>query len=316
MRRRDEPHYERLAPGSVARLNLPTGPDGEVRACVVCAVYLVSEGERRAVLLLRLGESDMGELGDPARDRGRRPGVRRVRRGGGAGRGARAQRLPPPGHLVRRRGHVRRAADHPVVPPPAVDVARRPDPARADGGRDQPAGRRGRAPPRAAARRRPAPEAGAAAVRGAGGGQDAHRAVPDERADRDHDRAAHREHAGHDRRGLLGGAHAAAGHDRDRGRRPDRRGARPVRRRAPAAVPAAQRDGRAGGGRRRRLPAHHQPPRRAGAGAGAAPRPGRPGGGDGAARRGQPQAALRALPRRAWTSTSPAWTAWSSAPTA
>jgi hypothetical protein len=60
MRRRDEPHYERLAPGSVARLNLPTGPDGEVRACVVCAVYLVTEGDRRAVLLLRLGESDMG----------------------------------------------------------------------------------------------------------------------------------------------------------------------------------------------------------------------------------------------------------------
>ena len=53
-------HYESLAPGSVARLNLPTGPDGEVLACVVCAVYLVTEGERRAVLLLRLGQSDMG----------------------------------------------------------------------------------------------------------------------------------------------------------------------------------------------------------------------------------------------------------------
>jgi len=53
-------HYEGLAPGSVARLNLPTGPDGEVRACVVCAVYLVTEGDQRAVLLLRLGHSDMG----------------------------------------------------------------------------------------------------------------------------------------------------------------------------------------------------------------------------------------------------------------
>jgi hypothetical protein len=52
--------YEGIAPGNVARLNLPTGPDGEVRACVVCAVYLVTEGERRAVLLLRLGESAMG----------------------------------------------------------------------------------------------------------------------------------------------------------------------------------------------------------------------------------------------------------------
>ncbi len=52
--------YDGVVPGSVARLNLPTGPDGEVRACVVCAVYLVTEGDRRAVLLLRLGESDMG----------------------------------------------------------------------------------------------------------------------------------------------------------------------------------------------------------------------------------------------------------------
>jgi hypothetical protein len=60
MRGSDLAHYEGIAPGSVARLNLPTGPDGEVRACVVCAVYLVTEGERRAVLMLRLGQSDMG----------------------------------------------------------------------------------------------------------------------------------------------------------------------------------------------------------------------------------------------------------------
>ena len=49
-----------IAPANVARLNLPVGPSGEVRACVVCAVYLVTEGDRRAVLLLRIGESDMG----------------------------------------------------------------------------------------------------------------------------------------------------------------------------------------------------------------------------------------------------------------
>ena len=54
-------HFEGLTPGNVARLNLPVGPSGEVHACVVCAVYLVSEGERRAVLLLRIGRSDMGD---------------------------------------------------------------------------------------------------------------------------------------------------------------------------------------------------------------------------------------------------------------
>ncbi len=54
-------HFQGLAPGSVARLNLPVGPSGEVHACVVCAVYLVSEGDRRAALLLRIGRSDMGE---------------------------------------------------------------------------------------------------------------------------------------------------------------------------------------------------------------------------------------------------------------
>ena len=54
-------HYGGLTPGNVARLNLPVGPSNEVRACVVCAVYLVREGDRRAVLLLRIGRSDMGE---------------------------------------------------------------------------------------------------------------------------------------------------------------------------------------------------------------------------------------------------------------
>ena len=61
MRSSEPMHYGGLTPGNVARLNLPVGPSGEVRACVVCAVYLVSQGERRAVLLLRLGRSDMGE---------------------------------------------------------------------------------------------------------------------------------------------------------------------------------------------------------------------------------------------------------------
>ncbi|MDQ4054940.1 MAG: ATP-binding protein, partial [Actinomycetota bacterium] len=47
-------------PGNVARLNLPAGPDGEVRACVTCGVYLVSEGQHRAALLLRRGDPEMG----------------------------------------------------------------------------------------------------------------------------------------------------------------------------------------------------------------------------------------------------------------
>lgn len=48
-------------PGNVARLNLPAGPAGEVRACVVCAVYLVTDGEHRAALLFRKPERDMGQ---------------------------------------------------------------------------------------------------------------------------------------------------------------------------------------------------------------------------------------------------------------
>jgi ATPase family protein associated with various cellular activities (AAA) len=61
MRSSEPGHYGGLTPGNVARLNLPVGPSGQVRACVVCAVYLVEEGDRRAVLLLRIGRSDMGE---------------------------------------------------------------------------------------------------------------------------------------------------------------------------------------------------------------------------------------------------------------
>ncbi len=40
-------------PGNVATSNLPTGPDGQVRPCVLCAVYLVTDGDRRTALLLR-----------------------------------------------------------------------------------------------------------------------------------------------------------------------------------------------------------------------------------------------------------------------
>ncbi|MDT4944147.1 MAG: cell division protease FtsH [Pseudonocardiales bacterium] len=42
-----------LRPGNVARANLPSGPDGEVRACVRCGLYLISDGAQHTALLLR-----------------------------------------------------------------------------------------------------------------------------------------------------------------------------------------------------------------------------------------------------------------------
>jgi len=51
------------APGNVSRMNLAAGPDGQVQACVECAVYLVAEGERSGAILVRRGRPDMGESG-------------------------------------------------------------------------------------------------------------------------------------------------------------------------------------------------------------------------------------------------------------
>ncbi len=45
-----------LMPGNVARTNVACGPDGEVRACVRCGLYLISAGEHNAAVLLRGGE--------------------------------------------------------------------------------------------------------------------------------------------------------------------------------------------------------------------------------------------------------------------
>ena len=42
-----------LRAGNLATVNVPCGPDGAVRACVECALYLVREADRRAALLLR-----------------------------------------------------------------------------------------------------------------------------------------------------------------------------------------------------------------------------------------------------------------------
>jgi hypothetical protein len=47
-------------PGNAARVNLAAGPDGEVRPCVRCGLYLVTEGEVRTAVLLRGSEAEMG----------------------------------------------------------------------------------------------------------------------------------------------------------------------------------------------------------------------------------------------------------------
>ena len=46
--------------GNVSRVNLASGPDGQVRACVRCGLYLVDDGDGRAALLIRGAEPDAG----------------------------------------------------------------------------------------------------------------------------------------------------------------------------------------------------------------------------------------------------------------
>ena len=48
-------------PGNVARVNVPCGPDGEVRPCVRCALYLVTDGAVRTALLVRGPEPESGQ---------------------------------------------------------------------------------------------------------------------------------------------------------------------------------------------------------------------------------------------------------------
>jgi hypothetical protein len=47
-------------PGSPSRVNQPAGPDGEVRPCVRCGLYLVAEGETRLAVFFRGPEPEMG----------------------------------------------------------------------------------------------------------------------------------------------------------------------------------------------------------------------------------------------------------------
>lgn len=59
MRGGDRRWLDLPSPGNVSRKNLPCGPGGQVRACVRCALYLVSEGTVRAALLVRAPGMDM-----------------------------------------------------------------------------------------------------------------------------------------------------------------------------------------------------------------------------------------------------------------
>jgi ATPase family associated with various cellular activities (AAA) len=59
----DSGHRYGPRPGNVARTNLACGPDGEVAACVRCGLYLITEGDdRAAVLLLRADPHQGGGL--------------------------------------------------------------------------------------------------------------------------------------------------------------------------------------------------------------------------------------------------------------
>jgi hypothetical protein len=49
-----------LQPGNPATVNLACGPDGEVRPCQRCALYLVGEGEVRTALLVRGASPEFG----------------------------------------------------------------------------------------------------------------------------------------------------------------------------------------------------------------------------------------------------------------
>jgi hypothetical protein len=50
-----------LRPGNPSSVNLASGPDGEVRPCVRCGIYLVTRGETRTAILLRGSAPEMGQ---------------------------------------------------------------------------------------------------------------------------------------------------------------------------------------------------------------------------------------------------------------
>ena len=54
-----DPHG--LRPGNPSSVNLASGPDGQVRPCVRCGIYLVSQGDTRIAILLRGSAPEMGQ---------------------------------------------------------------------------------------------------------------------------------------------------------------------------------------------------------------------------------------------------------------
>lgn len=52
-----------MAIGAVAQVELPIGPDGEVRSCVQCGLYLIADGETRTALMIR-GSDERGAQQD------------------------------------------------------------------------------------------------------------------------------------------------------------------------------------------------------------------------------------------------------------
>ena len=266
-------------PGNVGWTNLASGPDGAGPA-----------GRARGpVPRQRSGD---GPVGDPAaRPRtptmgGGRPAARRRRPAGAADAiaaddpspGPGAQRVPRPGHLVRPR-HVRRARD-------GLQLPSRSD---AHGGRRHPAG--GDARRRSTGRSWGSPrhrerllaarqhlKRGLLLYGPPGRGQDAHGAVPVSQLD-----GVTIVQLTGDSLRLIGTACSVA-----RTLQPAMivvedvdliaRGPRHAPRASSAALPAAQRDGRPRRGRRRGVPADHEPCRPARAGARRPAGTGRPGG--------------------------------------
>ena len=284
-------------PGNVSRVNLATGPGGEVRPCVTCGLYLVVEGELRGAVLFRSGQRDMGQPETTLEITATDPAF--------AARIAADVRRLAVEHNVYRGQVV--SFDHDVFgeretvlsfharPDMTADELILPRETTAAITRQVVGVARHRARLLAARqhlKRGPAP------LRTPGSRQDTHRALPDQSADGDDDRRALGQLHAHDRGGLLGGPDPATSDDRGRGRRPHRGGTRHAPRRASAAVPAPQRDGRASRGRRRGLPPDDQPRRSPRTGARAAPRPGGSGGGTrpSGPRRAPPT--VRPLPRR------------------
>jgi hypothetical protein len=55
-----DPYTHGVTPGNVSYVNLPTGPEGEVRPCVECGLYLVTDGDDPVAMLFRSGDDLRG----------------------------------------------------------------------------------------------------------------------------------------------------------------------------------------------------------------------------------------------------------------